>query len=276
MARFAAILLALSLAAGGALAASPEAVYLAARDKAIAEIKALEDSKASESAIQAAEDKASADLKKRLRDILGPVAVKGFPPPDELNIALSHFQEGYGDLDGLASYGKGIQALLVTTRPLVKAWLEASSKDEDKEKRQPTDIDAAARREDYYNGSLYSDAGFSKHADLPVTKPAGADLAVAALGEFTQGFGFELPDTIVATVVKRDRVLIASVGRKTPIGKIPACEPIWARAQRNQADVEDPIERDYRACFSAHAPKERYFAGLTREAQSLVDRLARD
>jgi len=37
MARFAAILLALSLAAGGALAASPEAVYLAARDKAIAE-----------------------------------------------------------------------------------------------------------------------------------------------------------------------------------------------------------------------------------------------
>ncbi len=41
--RFAAILLALSLAAGGALAASPEAAYLAARNKAIAEIKALED-----------------------------------------------------------------------------------------------------------------------------------------------------------------------------------------------------------------------------------------
>jgi hypothetical protein len=39
MAKFAAILLALSLAAGGALAASPEAAYLAARDKYIAEIR---------------------------------------------------------------------------------------------------------------------------------------------------------------------------------------------------------------------------------------------
>jgi hypothetical protein len=79
--RFAAILLALSLAAGGALAASPEAAYLAVpRNTAIAEIKALEDSKASESAIQAAEDKAVADLEKRLSDIVGPVAVRGFPP----------------------------------------------------------------------------------------------------------------------------------------------------------------------------------------------------
>ena len=64
-----------------ALAASPEAAYLAARNKAIAEIKALEQLKVSESAIQAAKDKAVADLEKRLRDIVGPVAVKGFPPP---------------------------------------------------------------------------------------------------------------------------------------------------------------------------------------------------
>jgi hypothetical protein len=51
MTRFAGVLLALSLMASAALAASPEASYLAERDKHIAEIKVLENSKASENAI---------------------------------------------------------------------------------------------------------------------------------------------------------------------------------------------------------------------------------
>src|ERR1700689_2968140 len=103
MTRFAAIALALSLTAGGALAASPEADYLEARDKAIAEVKALENSKASQSAIDAAMDKALADLTKRLKDIVGPVSVKGFPGAGTLNLdTLSEHQVGYGDLDGVS------------------------------------------------------------------------------------------------------------------------------------------------------------------------------
>ena len=87
--------------AGGALAASPEADYLEARDKAIAEVKALENSKASQSAIDAAMDKALADLTKRLKDIVGPVS--GFPGPGRLNLdTLSENQVGYGNLDGVA------------------------------------------------------------------------------------------------------------------------------------------------------------------------------
>jgi hypothetical protein len=42
--------------------------------------------------------------------------------------------------------------------------------------------------------------------------------------------------------------------------------------KRDQA--EDQGDRDARACFNAHAPKQSFFAGLTKEAQSLVDRLA--
>ena len=60
-------------------ASSPEATYLSARNKDIAEIKRLETSKASDSTLQAAEDKATKDLAKRLRDIIGPVSIKGFP-----------------------------------------------------------------------------------------------------------------------------------------------------------------------------------------------------
>jgi hypothetical protein len=273
MTRFAAILLALSLAAGGALAASPEAAYLAARDKAVAEVKALEAAKASESAINAAQDRALADLTKRLKEVVGPVSVKGFPPPDQLNIALSVYQQGYGSLDGLFSYGKADQALLVTTRALLTSWLEGKGKEEDNELRLPQDVVAAARQDNFYTFSISSDAAFSKYADLPVTKPTGADLAVATFGVFAQATGPWPPDAIVATVVKSERFFVAEIRRK-PIGKIPACEALWAKAKRAGPDAEEEADRDYRACFNARAPKERFLAGLTEEAQTLVDRLA--
>ena len=77
---------------------------------------------------------------------------------------------------------------------------------------------------------------------------------------------------------RRDRhVFVASIRHKPPIGKIPACGSIWAKAKREQAaEALEQGDKDYRACFNAHAPKERFFAGLTKEAQSFVDRLAGD
>ena len=104
-----------------------------------------------------------------------------------------------------------------------------------------------------------------------------ADLAVGALGVFQQADGPWPADAIVATVIKGDRVFVASIRHKPPIGKIPACGAIWAKAKREQAaEALEQGDKDYRACFNAHAPKERFFAGLTKEAQSLVDRLAGD
>ena len=276
--------------AGGALAASPEVDYLEARDRAIAEVKALENSKASQSTIDAAMDKALADLTKRLKDIVGPVS--GFPGPGGLNLdTLSENQVGYGNLDGVAYGDKGLD-VVVTTRSLLTAWLEGKAKEEDKESRLPTDVEAAVRQENFYSGG---DAAFAKYADLPATKPAGAALAVAALGLFRQDNTASPPDTIVATIVKGDRVFVASIPRTAPIGKIPACEAIWTEASRkadqlqaeyvasglkNKKLAEEGIQaqhqgdRDDHACFNARAPKQSFFAGLTKEAQSLVDRLA--
>ncbi|MGC2787618.1 MAG: hypothetical protein WA397_28055, partial [Roseiarcus sp.] len=298
MTRFAAIVLALSLTAGGALAASPEADYLAARDKAIAEVKALENSKASQSAIDAAMDKALADLTKRLKDIVGPVSVKGFSGPGRLNLdTLSGNQVGYGNMDGVAYVDERPTSMnpprvVITTRSLLTAWLEGKAKDEDKESRLPTDVEAAVRQENFYSGS---DVAFAKYADLPVMKPPGADLAVAALGLFRQDIGPFPPDAIVATVVKGDRVFVANIPHTAPIGKIPACEAIWTEASRKADNLQaeyrasglknkklfeegiqagDQGDRDARACFNARAPEQSFFAGLTKEAQSLVDRLA--
>jgi hypothetical protein len=78
-------------------------------------------------------------------------------------------------------------------------------------------------------------------------------------------------------VIKGDRVLVASIRHRPPIGKIPACVGIWAKAKREQtAEALEQGDTDYRACFGGHAPNERFFAGLIKEAQSLVDRLAGD
>jgi hypothetical protein len=300
MTRFAAIVLALSLTAGGALAASPEADYLEARDKAIAEVKALENSKASQSAIDAAMDKALADLTKRLKDIVGPVSIKGFPGAGRLNLLNEAYGSLDGSLDGVAYDDQG-SGVVVTTRSLLTAWLEGKAKDEDKESRLPTDVEAAVRQENFYTLSFGGDAAIVKFADLPVTKPAGAALAVAALGLIMQGTGYSPPDTIVATVVKGDRVFVASIPRTAPIGKIPACDAILTESSRKadklqaEYDAEDRASglknkklfdeisqaqdqgyTDARACFNARAPKQSFFAGLTKEAQSLVDRLAPD
>jgi hypothetical protein len=88
----------------------------------------------------------------------------------------------YGRLDGLASYGQGGQEVVVTTRPLLMAWLEQMAKDEVKERRLPADVDGAVRQDGFYTFSVGEDAAFAKYAELPVTKPAGTGLAVAALG----------------------------------------------------------------------------------------------
>ena len=156
MTRFAAIALALSLTAGGALAASREADYLEARDKAIAEVKALENSKASQSAIDAAMDKALADLTKRLKDIVGPVSVKGFPGAGRLNLLNEAYGSLDGSLDGVAYDDQG-SGVVVTTRSLLTAWLEGKAKDEDKESRLPTDVEAAVRQENFYTLSFGGD-----------------------------------------------------------------------------------------------------------------------
>jgi hypothetical protein len=270
-----AMFVALLLTMGGAWAASPEAAYLAARDKAIAEIRALQDAKSSDAAIQVAEDKASAALVVQLKAIIGPVAIKGFGSLDTLNISLSHFEQGFGDLDGLSSYGSGGHSLVVTTRPLLRAWLEANAKGDDKKKRLPTDVDGMAGGEDFYNGSLFDDVNFAKYALLPVVKPARADLAVSVLGGVSQGFSAKLPNAVVATVIVGDRVLVGGVSDEKPIvGKIPACETIWARANAELVNVDDKTAKSYRACFNARASKEGFLAGAIKVAQSLVDSLA--
>src|SRR5579871_20184 len=98
-----------------ARAATAEDAYIAARDAAIAKIKALE-AKKSEDAADKAQEVARGDLEKRLQGIVGDLDVDGFQHKGVLNLeSLSRNDVGYGMLDGLRfTQGDSGPEILVT------------------------------------------------------------------------------------------------------------------------------------------------------------------
>src|SRR5882757_1247517 len=122
-----------ALASGVTFAASPEDDYIAARDKAIAAIAALNSANTAIETIDAQNEKALADLQQRLSGIIGPVTIKDFPATGTINIeSLSDADIGYGMLDGLR-YTKGEDgpSLVATTRGLLERWLQSRAAETD-------------------------------------------------------------------------------------------------------------------------------------------------
>jgi len=292
------ILFCLCLATSAARAASPEDAYLAARDKHISHIKAMEKAKASAEKVDAEQNKARADLETRLRGLLGDVSVKGFPAAGKINLdSLSDQDEGFGMLDGLvyAEGGEDGSRLVVTTRILLDKWLAARAREKDEALRLPPDLAGALRLDPFYTFSISSGSGFTRSATLEVTPPEGAELVRAVLGGWAQDIGPNPNYSLVVTLVKGGRAYIGSMPPKTAIGKIAVCEEIWSQALQEveklraawraskrkdqmtfDADTkaEEKGDRDFHACFMERAPKEPFYPALVKEAQELADRLA--
>ena len=290
-------LLALAVFAGGAVAASPEDDYVAARDKDIARVKRLVAANTDDKKVQAEQDTMIADLQSRLDAIVGPFAVAGYPAAGKITLeTLSEADIGFGQLDGMVhSAGDDGPQVIVTTRGLVDRWLRERSAEKDAEERLPADFDAALRDDRFYTYAVTEDAAFGKTAELTAAKPAGADLVVAALGGFAQDIGPNPRQEIVVTLQKGGRVYIASQVAKTAIGKIDACEAIWTAATKTsealwkayekagskndklldeRSKAEDDGDKAYRACLVAETPQQPYYPALVAEAQEIAERLA--
>jgi len=282
-------LLGLALFAGGAVAASPEDDYVAARDKDIARIKHLVAANADDKKVQAEQDKMIADLQSRLDAIVGPFAVAGYPTAGKMTLeTLSDGDIGFGQLDGMVhSAGDDGPQVIVTTRGLVDRWLRDRSAEKDAELRLPANLEAALRDDGFYTFAVSEDAAFGKTAELTIAKPAGADLVVAALGGFAQDIGPNPRQEIVVTLQKGGRVYIANQVAKTAIGKFDACEAIWTAATKTSEELwkayenagskddkllderskaEDDGDKAYRACLVAKTPQQPYYPALVAEA----------
>jgi len=287
-------LLALALTLASAFAATQEETYLAARDAAIAKIKKLEAKQGAEDAVGKEQQKALADLEKRLQGIIGDLEVKPYPAKGKINIdSLSENEIGFGMLDSLrfAQEDNGAQAI-VTTDGLLEHWLRAQSQWWKKKEASAPNAETALATDEFFTEAIGADAAFTKTADIPITPPEGATFAVALLGGWAQDIGPNPSQEIIVALRKGGRVYIAIEGAKKA-ERIPDCDAIWAEAQSkvekllkkyNEGGMKDEKvfdestaaqargDDDYRACFAAHAPKESFFPALTREAQEIVDR----
>jgi hypothetical protein len=286
-----------ALASGVAFAASPEDDYIAARDKAISAIAALESSNAPVETLDAAGAKALADLERRLSALLGPLAVSGFPAAGTINLeSLSESDIGYGMLDGLR-YAKSDDgpSLVATTRGLVERWLQSRAAETDASLKLPTGIDEALKLDAFYTQAINSDAAFTGTLDFPMKKPEGADMAIARLGGWTQDVGPIYDQQVIVTIVRGKSVMIASAPAAPPVPRIAACEALWtsadAAAQKFQeayqaSDLKDEKafdaanaawekgDGDYRKCMGEHLPSDPVFPALLGQAQELADHMA--
>jgi hypothetical protein len=269
-----------------ARAASPEDDYIAARDAAIGRIKTLEAKKADEAAVDEAQTTALADLGRRLQEIIGDLDVAGYPKKGVVNLeALSPGDVGFEMLDALRlRQGDFGPQIVVTTDGLLDRWLRAPAGWWKKERKTPPVAEAALRDEGFYTPAVSSDSAFTKTADIPISKPAGASFAVALLGGWAQDIGPNPNQEIVVALRKDGKTFIAT-GNAEKIPPIPACAAIWNKIddartkgkttpEQTTPEQDDKVDARYRACIGREAPKQAFFAGLIKKAQAIADGLA--
>ncbi|PPD46097.1 MAG: hypothetical protein CTY15_01585 [Methylocystis sp.] len=284
---------ALLLSAAVAWGGTPEEDYVAARDAAIAKIKKAA-AKSRDADLSKMDQKALADLDRRLQPVVGGLSAKPYPARGKIATdTLVEDDVGFGVLDALRfAQGEGDQQAFVTTESLLTRWL---AKPEDwwtKTRKTPPSIDEALSNEEFYTYAIGPDAAFTKTAELPIAKPDGATYAFAMLGGWAQDVGPNPNQEIIVALRKGGKVYIASETAKK-YKAIPACEKIWkdAEAKANALyktytdsgakdqkifdaynDVNGKADKDYRACYAERTPREAFFPELTREAQAIADR----
>ena len=264
----------LSMFATTANAAAPEQHYLDLRDRGIAKFsKAAENDETYKQ-----HDAAVAELTGLLRSLIGPVTIKGLPADAKSNVdTLYKGDSGFGHLDGLgfATEGDKLQAV-VTTTGLLKHWLA-----EHREDGMPQETGAAFRSDRFYYQAI-QDSAFAKYAELPITKPASASVAVAVLGLRGNGDIKGPPSEIDVVAIQGDKVFFLAASDAIKTGTIPACEAVWKQGMAKPINKKDPrgdITREdnamtaFTACFAKAAPSQSWFAAAVKKAQSQLDML---
>ena len=272
-------------------AAAPEEAYIAARDAAIAKIKAASDAEpenptaGDDDKVLALDQAARAALERQMRAIIGPIAIEGMYGQGALNLdTLIEGDEDFGLLDGLV-YG-GVDAktrIIVTTDGLFRRWL-AGHKDwwGKNSPSLPQEPDAAVRDNDFYTQAVLTDSAIVQFADLPIEKPPASLFAYAMLASRTQDQIPSKADEIFVALAQGGHVFIASSKDIRAVGPIPACEAIRKKAADSaeqsgagddRPDLPSGPDAAFLRCFGDKASRQSGFAAAAQAAQSLIGRL---
>ena len=278
--KLATVMILMTAACAAASAASPVQDYIAARDGYLKQFK--DSTVGGDDSVTKAHDKALLDLGTRLRPIIGPLQIAGFPDSKVNLESLSEGDEGYGLLDGLVYSSPDQKSqVVVTTDELFSQWLAAHKRWWDGKDDIPAGTEAALKSESFYTQALNTDAHFFAFGDIPLAKPAGATFIYATLIGRGQDVGLQIPDEIVVTLRSGGRLFVATIPTDVKIGAAPTCAQNWAkaekRAQSTNVDKGEAIRETgydtYRRCFAAQASRQGYFAAVVKQAQGLVEKL---
>jgi len=291
-------LAALLLAPIGALAASPEDDYIAARDRDMAELKTLE---APEDwpKHKVLQDKDTKDLEQRLKAIIGPVAIPGFAYEGRLNAYLYAGDPSYGEIDGLA-YNDGekyddVDVVIVTTDGLLDKWLLGHPR------RWSTVVlphaaAAAVKIEAFYTQGMTRQGYVVRYATVPVVAPRGAKFAEAMLATIDASPDLPgAPERLFIALEKGGRVFIVGVGPTIPMKGIAACSALSAAYEKKATAAEKTFTKflepkleakiqSFRdqgraallACYKDKSRTTPEFAAVRKQAAALIEALAKN
>lgn len=133
----------------------------------------------------------------------------------------------------------------------------------------------------FYTQALSGDAAVSKFADLPVTKPEGADVATAMLDLRSQDVGVGRPDEIIVALVRGERVFLVSSPAAGKAPAFPACDAAWKviekKAARADGDTASKLEEEgsaaYRTCYVEKLKATPSWQAFIAQAQKAIDAL---
>jgi hypothetical protein len=283
-----AVLVSVVLLAGfAAKADTPLQDYLSRRDKAIQSLD-----RDSEESLDDEDQKALADLEKRLISLIGPVDLRGFKRESKIHLqTLQKGMMGFGLLDGFSYTGPDETQVVVTTKALLNAWLKANETPWNSE-TLPQEMASALKSEVFYTKAIGGDAAIARFADIPVSAPSGDGVAYAMLSMWRQDYGPQLPDQIVVSVLQGEKLFILMQPTSAKIQKIAACNQIWDRYQKEASKasaayhksqdeahiarsntLEKEGDRQFRACFAQKFKDQAAYQAVVRQAQELVRHL---
>ncbi|WP_157647346.1 hypothetical protein [Burkholderia ubonensis] len=232
--------------------------YVNLRSKAVDAIHAQYSDQGNERLSRVA-DKSLQAVRTKLKELVGPIDVTGFPRGGE-SILGSREDDQYEGLDGIAATSLDKKTkLFVTTVPLMRAWLASHHK----EVKSYSSLQKLLGTEVFYNATaaISGEAAVYAYGEIPVTIRGDGSIARAILFALGQDDPApNPPDSIAVTVMRNERIYIFTEEAK--VGNIPGC-----------AESSRDASIGFEQCFAKRLPSQSTYPRLTGQAQSLVDRI---
>lgn len=201
--------------------------------------------------------KYTAELDVKLVKLVGTVKANGFSGKAGSNVQSAIADDGMTPgPDGLfLKSDDGKVNLLVTTVPLLKAWVQTA----DAGLKLTDDVAVILDNETFYTDVFSDDAATFRFAELPVKrKPVDAVVKALMLGE-SQDEVPDGPNTLAVAVRRGERVYI--LWRAVTVPGIAACNAGRVTEERRQE------------CFAKHLPAQKGYSQLVMKVQAMVDQV---